>query len=284
MNYQHDFHAGNFADVHKHVVLSRIVEYLKRKDAAFRVIDTHAGRGLYNLQSDEAARTGEWIDGIGKMRQSAIPPEVSSLLTPFWSALEAANSPNGLQFYPGSPFVARHLLRRQDRMTLVELHPETASALKQRFTGDQQVKVIELDGYLAIGAQLPPKEKRGLVLVDPPFEERGEFERMGQSLERAIKRWPGGIYALWYPIKDRAAVLEFRRHLADSGIPKITDMWLEVAGQDAPGLQGSGMIVVNPPFVLEAEMRAISATLANAMGRSRKLWGVDRLTGEAAPA
>lgn len=280
MNYDHGFHAGNFADVHKHAVLSRIVEYLKRKDAAFRVIDTHAGSGFYDLQSDEASRTGEWIDGIGRLRSARIVPEAGELLAPYLSAVSAVNEGDALRYYPGSPAVARQLLRRQDRMTLVELHPETAAGLKSRMTGDQQVKVIELDAYLALGAQLPPKEKRGLVLIDPPFEERGEFERLVAALEKAVRRWPGGVYAIWYPIKDHAAVRTFRAALAASGIPKIVDFWIEMDAQDRPGLHGSGMIVINPPFVLEQEMKVLSPALATALGRSRSLWGVDRLTGE----
>lgn len=280
MNYNHAFHAGNFADVHKHVLLSLIVDYLKRKDAAFRVIDTHAGSGLYDLQGDEALRTGEWVDGVGRLTKASIPANLKELFAPYLSAVEAANAPGRLDFYPGSPSVARHLLRRQDRMTLVELHPQTAAVLKARFAGDQQVKVVELDGWLALGAQLPPKEKRGLVLVDPPFETPGEFERMVSGLERAVRRWPGGIYALWYPIKDRAAVTAFRAALAGSGIPKIMDFWIEVDHRDVPGLQGSGMIVINPPFVLADAMRALSPYLASSMGRSRKLWGVDELAGD----
>lgn len=280
MNYNHAFHAGNFADVQKHLILALIVDYLKRKEAAFRVIDTHAGSGLYDLSGDEALRTGEWVDGVGRLTKVAIPADLRPLTAPYLASVEAANAPGRLDLYPGSPMVARHLLRRQDRMTLVELHPQTAAALKVRFAGDQQVKVVELDGWLALGAQLPPKEKRGLVLVDPPFEAPGEFDRLVSGLERAVRRWPGGIYALWYPIKDRAAVSDFRAALAGSGVPKITDFWIEVDHRDVPGLQGSGMIVINPPFVLAEAMRALSPFLASAMGRSRKLWGVDELAGD----
>jgi 23S rRNA (adenine2030-N6)-methyltransferase len=284
VNYRHDFHAGNFADVHKHAVLARILEYLKRKDAAFRVIDTHAGSGLYDLRSDEALRTGEWVDGIARLQKAAISAEVSSLLAVYNSAVEAQNTPGRLDFYPGSPLVTRHLLRRQDRMTLVELHPKVAAALKSRLAGDQQVKVIELDGWLALGAQLPPKEKRGLVLVDPPFEAPGEFDRLIGGLEKAIRRWPGGIYALWYPIKDHAAVAAFRAAVKSSGIPKIMDVWLEVDRRATPGLTGSGMIVVNPPFVLEAELQTLMPALAKHLGRTSALWGVDWLTREAGSA
>lgn len=284
MNYRHDYHAGNFADVHKHAVLARIIEYLKRKDAAFRVIDTHAGAGLYDLRSDEALRTGEWVDGIARLQKAGVSAGAAALLAPFQSAVEAANAPDRLDFYPGSPLVARHLLRRQDRMTLVELHPAVAGALKSRFAGDQQVKVVELDGWLALGAQLPPKEKRGLVLVDPPFEAPGEFDRLVGGLEKAIWRWPGGIYASWYPIKDHAAVAAFRAALKSSAIPRIMDTWLEVERPESPGLVGSGMIVVNPPFVLGDELTVAMPALAKVLGRTASRWSVDWLTGETAPA
>jgi 23S rRNA (adenine2030-N6)-methyltransferase len=284
MNYNHAFHAGNFADVHKHVILTLIVGYLKRKDTAFRVLDTHAGSGAYDLRSDAALRTGEWVDGVARLVKSAPPQALLPYLKPYISSIEALNAPDRLDFYPGSPAVARHLLRRQDRMTLVELHPQTAEVLKARYAEDQQVKVMELDAWLALGAQLPPKEKRGLVLVDPPFEVAGEFERIVEGLRKAVRRWPGGIYALWYPIKDRRAVAVFRAALASSSIPKILDLWIEVEGAEKPGLQGSGMVVVNPPYVLEAEMGALSPFLSTILGRSAKIWGVDWLTAEAASA
>jgi 23S rRNA (adenine2030-N6)-methyltransferase len=154
------------------------------------------------------------------------------------------------------------LLRKQDRLSAIELHPEDAARLKTQFDGDFQTRVMELDGWLALGAHLPPKEKRGLVLVDPPFEEGGEFERLVDGLARAHKRWPGGIYALWYPIKDRAAVAAFRRNLARSGIAKILDVTFEIAPPSSvPTLHGSGMIVVNPPFTLEKELRTLLPAL-----------------------
>jgi len=267
MNYRHAYHAGNFADVVKHVALTRIVEYLKRKEKAFRVIDTHAGIGVYDLSSTEAQKTGEWRGGIGRLLDASPPTEAAVLLAPYMDAVRALNPAGGLRLYPGSPAIARHLLRGQDRLTAIELHPQDAETLKARFAGDFQVRVIELDGWLALGAHLPPKEKRGLVLVDPPFEAEGEFGRLVDGLRKAHARWPGGTYALWYPIKDRAAVEAFRRDLAAAGIPKILDLSLEIRPPSAePRLDGTGLVVVNPPYPLEAEMRTLLPLLAGLMG------------------
>ncbi|MEO3387679.1 23S rRNA (adenine(2030)-N(6))-methyltransferase RlmJ [Mesorhizobium sp. CAU 1741] len=255
MNYRHVYHAGNFADVVKHAVLARIITYLKQKEAAFRVIDTHAGTGLYDLSSVEAQKTGEWRDGIGKLLAAELPARSAALFAPYLDAVTGFNEGDRLQQYPGSPTLARRLLRHQDRLTAIELHPADSAILKARFEGDWQVRVIELDGWLALGAHLPPKEKRGLVLVDPPFEQEGEFERLADGLIKAHKRWPGGVYALWYPIKDRGAVNMFRERLRAAGIAKVMDISFMVrAPSPEPRLDGTGMIVVNPPYVLAEEL------------------------------
>ena len=266
MNYRHAFHAGNFADVFKHAVLARLIEYLKRKEAAFRVVDTHAGIGRYDLQASEATRTGEWQDGIARLMNAELKPNVAALLGPYLSAVRALNPDGQLRFYPGSPSVTRHLLRKQDRLSALELHPQDAQTLQAVFAGDHQVRVIPLDGWLAMGAHLPPKEKRGLVLVDPPFEQSGEFERMAEHLANAYRRWPGGIYAFWYPIKDLAAVERYRDRLAGLGIPKILDTWLLIRGA-APesGLIGSGMVIVNPPFTLQDELSVLLPALCGCL-------------------
>lgn len=280
MNYRHAYHAGNFADVVKHAVLARIVEYLKQKDKAFRVIDTHAGIGLYDLSSSEAGKTGEWHGGIGRLIDVELDPRLAAFLAPYLDAVRAANPQGGLAHYPGSPFVARHLLRKQDRLSAIELHPQDAARLKAVFAGDIQVRVIELDGWLALGAHLPPKEKRGLVLVDPPFEQAGEFDRLLNGLSKAHQRWPGGIYALWYPIKDRDAVAGFRRGLVESGIPKILDIGFDIRppGRE-PRLDGSGMVVVNPPFTLEEELRGALPALHGLLAEEpRAPWSVRWLT------
>ena len=282
MNYRHAYHAGNFADVVKHVVLARLVEYLKRKDKAFRVIDTHAGMGLYDLSSAEAQKTGEWREGIGRVLDAAFEPKAAALLEPYLDAVRAANPQGGLRAYPGSPSIARRLLRRQDRLSAVELHPADAARLKALFEGDFQTRVMELDGWLALGAHLPPREKRGLVLVDPPFEEAGEFDRLAEGLAKAHRRWPGGIYALWYPIKDGEAVAAFRRRLARSGIPKLLDIAFEIGPPAAePRLHGSGMVVANPPFTLEGELATLLPALHGVLARENpSRWTMEWLAGE----
>ncbi|MFZ1682333.1 MAG: 23S rRNA (adenine(2030)-N(6))-methyltransferase RlmJ [Rhizobiaceae bacterium] len=283
MNYRHAFHAGNFADVLKHAVLTLIVEHLKRKDKAFRVIDTHAGRGLYDLSSDEAQRTGEWRDGIERLIEATPAADAAALLAPYLGAVSAVNPQGGLGVYPGSPALLRQLMRPQDRLTAIEKHPDEARALKALFAGDVHCRVIELDGWLSLGAHVPPKEKRGLVLVDPPFEQPGEFDRLADGLARAWKRWPGGIYALWYPIKDRRAVTAFRARLRALAIPKILDVTLSVRPPSAePRLDGCGMIVVNPPYTLEAECAALLPGLSRLLADDGAGgWSVTMLAGEA---
>jgi 23S rRNA (adenine2030-N6)-methyltransferase len=282
VNYRHEFHAGNFADVLKHVVIARIVEYLKHKDKAFRVIDTHAGSGLYDLRADEATRTGEHEEGIQRLVRTLPGGRAGELLAPYVSAIAACNprwSEGRVDVYPGSPVVVRHLLRSIDRLTAIELHPQAAAALESRFEGDWQVRVIRLDGWLALGAHLPPKEKRGLVLVDPPFEKAGEFDRLIDGLTRAHRRWPGGVFALWYPIKDRPAVDAFRAALTALALPRTMDVVLEVRKPSAgPRLDGSGMIVVNPPYTLAEELTDLLPALQAALGaegQAAARWLVD---------
>lgn len=282
MNYRHVFHAGNFADVVKHTILTRILAYLMRKDASFRVIDTHAGVGLYDLHGEQAEKTGEWVEGIGRLMGRDLPAPAAALLQPYLDAVRAQNPDGELRFYPGSPLITRHMLREQDRLMALELHPVDVEALRENFAGDIQVRVTHLDGWAALGTHLPPKEKRGLVLIDPPFEERNEFERMAQSLVKAHKRWPGGVYALWYPIKDLREVEGFVTALKASGIPKILRLELTIRpASTPPRMHGTGMIVVNPPFVLEEEMEVLLPVLADVLsdeGRGR--WKIDWIAGE----
>ncbi len=265
MNYRHAFHAGNFADVLKHAVLARIVEYLKRKEGPFRVIDTHAGVGVYDLGSSESGRTGEWEAGIGRLVAAQATGRPAELLAPYLQVVESLNE-NGLRFYPGSPMLVRRLLRKQDRLTAIERHPADAALLKANFAGDFQTRVIELDGWLALGAHLPPKERRGLVLIDPPFEKPEEFDTILRGIEKAHRRWPGGTFAIWYPIKKVDEVDRFRKGLAALDIPGILDIRLTVR---APGLEprlhGCGMAIVNPPFLLEAEMGELLPVLAETL-------------------
>jgi 23S rRNA (adenine2030-N6)-methyltransferase len=268
MNYQHAFHAGNFADVHKHVVLARILTHLRAKPAAFRVIDTHAGAGRYDLFAAEPARSGEWRDGIARVWEAAaqqkLGPPVLELLAPYLDAVAACNPDGSLRNYPGSPLIAQHLLRPQDRLIACELEPRSAAALAGTLRGERRAKALVLDGWMAIGAYVPPKERRGLVLVDPPFEEAGDFMRLSEALAASHRKWPTGIYMLWYPIKTRAAPDALTRRLQGLAMAKVLRCEIMLGSPRAEaGLIGSGLIVVNPPFTLEADLR----TLVPALGR-----------------
>jgi 23S rRNA (adenine2030-N6)-methyltransferase len=261
MNYRHAFHAGNFADVVKHAVLALLIERLKAKDTAFRAIDTHAGIGLYDLAGDEASRTGEWREGIGRLWGTKRPTTLDALLKPYLDAVAAANGasePAPLTRYPGSPWIARHLFRKQDRLTAVELHPQDAGTLETLFAGDIQVRTIALDGWLALGAFVPPKERRGLVLVDPPFEKPDEFTTMLDAFTEAYRKWPTGIYALWYPVKDLVAVDRLRVTLAKSGIPRLLRAELTVRQRTAEGtFNGAGLVICNPPWRFAGPLKAL---------------------------
>lgn len=280
MNYRHSYHAGNFADVLKHAVLAAVLDYLKRKDPGFRIIDTHAGIGIYDLSSVEAQKTGEWRDGVGRVMGADLSEPLAAFLSPWLDAVRALNpqieAEAVLQLYPGSPKLARMLMRKQDRLSAIELHPADAEMLKSVFEGDYQVRVTELDGWLALGAHLPPKERRGLVLIDPPFEQKGEFDRMVDGLARATRRFPMGTYMLWHPIKADSPLEAFDAKLAALGRPRTLTVRLLVRdNKSAPGLNGSGLVIINPPFTLEAELSAVlpelAALLAGGPGASAEI-------------
>lgn len=270
MNYRHIYHAGNFADVLKHAVLARLVTYLMQKDKAFRVLDTHAGIGLYDLSSEEAQKTGEWRDGIGRLIDAELPAAVAAILEPYLSVVRGLNPGGGLALYPGSPKLVRSLFRPQDRLSAMELHPEDFETLHRLFDGDFQSRVTQLDGWLALGAHLPPKEKRGLVLVDPPFEVEGEYERLVDGLAKAHRRFAGGIYCLWYPLKKGAPIRDFHEALKALEIPKILSAELSVrSDRDTTGLAGSGLVIVNPPYTLKGELHILLPFLKARLGQDR---------------
>ena len=256
MNYQHAFHAGNFADVHKHAVLARILVHLRNKPAAFRVIDTHAGAGRYDLTSSAASRGGEWQNGIQRLWEGSPGPALKDFLSPYLEAVAALNPGGSLRAYPGSPAIVQALLRTQDRLIACELEPRAANALKGMLRGDRRAKALSIDGWIALGAYVPPKERRGLVLVDPPFEQTDDFTRLSNELAAAHRKWPSGIYSLWYPIKDRDAPDALARRLRKLAVPNLLRSEL-MLGSPRPdgGLIGSGLILVNPPYQLDAELR-----------------------------
>ena len=285
MNYRHIYHAGNFADVVKHAVLALVIERLKQKEAAFRVIDTHAGTGVYDLSAEAAQKTGEWRNGIGRLvgpGAEPLPPAIATILKPYLGAVRGFNSPGSMTRYPGSPRIARALMRPQDRMVVNELHPEDCAELQAEFRRETQVNVMDLDGWIALKAMLPPPERRGVVLVDPPFEVPGEFGRLAGALKAAVKRFATGTFILWYPIKDREQLRRFKRDLQASGPPKLLAAELLIRGGTDPTLlAGTGLILLNPPFEfdkqLEAMMRFLASRMAQEPGGG---WSVEWLNGE----
>jgi 23S rRNA (adenine2030-N6)-methyltransferase len=278
MNYRHAFHAGNFADVHKHSVLARILHHLKEKPTAFRVIDTHAGAGLYDLTGPEANRTGEWREGVGQLRAAALPEEIRSLLAPYLSVLARFGPGAEPTTYPGSPLIVREMLRPQDRLLACEKEPGAARALTATLARDRRGKAIVIDGWTALSAYIPPKERRGLVLVDPPYEATDEFTRLTEGFASAYRKWPTGIFMLWYPLKDRQAPQQFAQAIGKLHIQKLLRAELEVAPQASGArLKGSGLIIANPPWRLHDELSVLQAFLAATLspdgrGQTRLDW------------
>ncbi|MFZ5755385.1 MAG: 23S rRNA (adenine(2030)-N(6))-methyltransferase RlmJ [Pseudomonadota bacterium] len=260
MNYRHGFHAGNFADVLKHVVQLAIIDHLAKKDAAFCVLDSHAGRGSYDLTTGQAARTGEFVQGVGALwdaaRTGTPPPLTARWLKQVRAFNHERSGGDALVAYPGSPRIARMAMRPQDRLIACELHPEENALLKAEFRNDPQVQVHLRDGWEALGALLPPKEKRGLVLIDPPYEgQEEELKQAADALLAAHARFPGGTVALWYPIKERTTIGHMHRRLQASGVRGLLAAELCVWPDDARlHLNGSGMMLVNPPWQLDAKL------------------------------
>lgn len=259
MNYRHAFHAGNFADVLKHVVLTLLVEHLKKKPAPFLYLDTHAGRGLYDLSESQAQRSGEYKGGIGRLLQQpseSLPPEVADYLRLVRES--AGKGHSAITAYPGSPLIVAGLRRPTDRMVLFEKLPKEADALRRALAHRRLVSVIEGDGYAALKAHLPPHENRGLVLIDPPYESDLEFDHVLAGLELAHDRWPTGIYCIWYPLTERAGHERFHRELAHSGIRRVLDVELRVLPDDSKvGMSGAGLVIVNPPWQLYERLQEI---------------------------
>ncbi len=272
MNYRHIYHAGNFADVFKHVLLTALIESLSRKDKPFCYLDTHAGIGYYDLQQRNAQKTQEFINGIFKLlkQDSAALPK---LIAQYLQRVKKGNreqGARGFRYYPGSPTVVRQLLRPLDRMILTELHTEDALSLKQLFLHDKQVAVHHLNGYQALKAFLPPKEKRGLVLIDPPFEETNEFEQIMRNLQLAVDRWPVGVYAIWYPIKNKTDVQHFYRALKKSGIREILCCEMHLPEVESRGLNACGMVVVNPPWQWKEEIARVLPVLCDVLSEPER--------------
>lgn len=284
MNYRHAFHAGNFADVLKHTVVALCLEHLKQKPKPFRVIDTHAGIGLYDLTSDEARRSPEFEGGIAKLLEADLPAEIDTALSPLLAAVRALNRTPVLTSYPGSPEVAAQLCREQDRIHLCELHPDDAQTLDRRYARDGRVKVEARDGYKALKALVPPREKRGLVLVDPPFEHRDEMAHMAQAIMPAVEKWPTGTFVFWRPLKDLWAAERFdvglaewllaERELAPEKILRA-DLWIKDVESEGK-LAGAGVVIINPPYTLEAQLLTLLPWLSETLGEDENAgWRLD---------
>jgi 23S rRNA (adenine2030-N6)-methyltransferase len=271
MNYRHAFHAGNFADVVKHAIASRLVAHLRKKEGPFRVIDTHAGAGLYDLIGPEALRSPEWRDGIGRLLDANIDPAALPLLADYFAAVRAINPPGKIIRYPGSPLLVRAWLRRADRLIACELEPSAAKALAHNLHGERRAKVVAIDGWTALSAYIPPKERRGLVLIDPPYELPDEFARLAAALSAAVAKWPTGIFFAWYPIKDASQIVALLRDLRAR---KMTNMlraeFTLSSSPDDMRLRGSGQLIVNPPWTLEQELKILLPALAKILAPGAK--------------
>ncbi|OLQ78194.1 23S rRNA (adenine(2030)-N(6))-methyltransferase RlmJ [Photobacterium proteolyticum] len=263
LSYRHSFHAGNHADVIKHIVQSLILDALKQKDKPFVYHDTHSGVGRYDLQDERSEKTGEFKQGIARLwSRDDIPTDITSYI----DAIKVLNDSDDLRYYPGSPRVARAQIREQDRMVLTELHPTDFPLLLQEFRSDRQVKIYKEDAFLRLKASLPPKERRGVVLIDPPYELKHEYMDVVNAIAESYKRWATGTYAIWYPVVYRENIDKMLKGLEKLGIRKILQIELGVEPDTTErGMTASGMIVINPPWKLESQMQAILPWLQQAI-------------------
>ena len=269
MNYRHSYHAGNFADVMKHALLCLSLQHLQQKPKPFFVLDTHAGVGFYDVTDTPAQKTQEWVDGIGRLYQRQ---DIPNSLRHYLELVEQANAGLAeLKFYPGSPWFSAQMLRPDDRLILCELHPQDGLALAENFATVPQVQVkTPANGYQELKANLPPKEKRGMVLIDPPFEQTNEFEQVEKALTAALKRWQSGSYVVWYPIKNEQGVVEFQRAVKALAGPGenvfAVDFWVR-SGLTAKGMNGCGMLFINPPYRVVQESPELMAFLVKELAQ-----------------
>lgn len=274
MNYRHAYHAGNFADVMKHTALVAVLLHLRKKDAPFAVIDTHAGRGLYDLSGTEAGKTGEARQGIASLGDAPAGNEVLQ------TYLDTARS-FGSGTYPGSPLIAARLLRPQDRLVAIEKHPEECEALTTALKPFRKTRAVCADGYERLAALLPPQERRGAILIDPPFEAPDEFAQMADALGNALRRFATGIYLLWFPIKTKSDADALSGEVLARGATKLLRLQLDVAASAEGRLTQTGLLIVNPPYGFDAQMREALSALAAPLGRGRPAqWSVEWLAGE----
>lgn len=275
MNYRHQFHAGNFADVMKHALLVQLVRAMQAKEKGFLFLDTHAGRGSYDLaaaeRGDSLARKPEWPDGVGRVTNAT---EVGAALADYLDVVhrfdrERGNQEDVPRFYPGSPMIVRMLARVQDRLALCERHPEERAALAEEFWAAPRTAVHEIDGYRAMRAMLPPPERRALVLIDPPYEAKDEFAEVVAAVQEGLGRLPAGVFAIWYPLTERARVDRFFDELKTLALPPTAVWELTIAGESAAfKMRGCGLVVINPPWRFERVADPMLAELARRLAQA----------------
>ena len=273
LGYRHIFHAGNHADVLKHAVLTQTLQALLRKEKPFVYIDTHAGAGLYPLDDPRAQRTAEYVAGIARWWEA---PVASPALAPLMDILRAENPVGELRRYPGSPAIARHLLRPEDRMVLFELHPADHQTLVEGFGGSAGVRIEQVDAFARLKAYVPPQERRGVVLIDPPYELKSDYAKVVEMIADAHRRWSTGVFLLWYPVLSKLAAQRFVERLASTGIPRqLCIEYLPFIDDAAANLLGSGMLIINPPFKLDTALADLAKVLgAGAASHCRVRWTV----------
>lgn len=267
MNYRHAFHAGNFADVLKHAALVLILDYLRLKEAPLFLLDSHAGRGVYDLSGSDARKTEEWQGGIARLRASTPPANVAIALHSYFTAIKGFNPQGGGRTYPGSPALMKSLLRPQDRALFCEAHPGEVRRLRRLCAGESRIAVVEGDGYEALIRALPPRERRALILIDPPYEAKDEFDVIALAVKQALRRFAHGCYVVWYPLTaNRDSADGFLATLAALQRDKTLKVELGVRAPDESGLIGCGLALINPPYTLEAHLHALLPWLAQSLG------------------
>ena len=266
MNYRHGYHAGNFADVVKHVVLARVLTYMKQKPRPFRVIDTHAGAGRYDLAGVEAGKTGEWQDGIGRVFNAEFAPPVAELLQPYLDAVRADNASGELEVYPGSSLIARRIMRPEDVLVANELNTSEFERLKREIGRTRNTTFLNIDAWHAVKSLLPPKERRAVILIDPPFEVKSEFADLVVGVREAMNRFQDGVYVILYPLKDVEAADHFVAEATSRPGLEFLDVRLAVCAPfPGLGLTATGVLVINPPYLLRGELETVLPALRDCM-------------------
>ena len=263
LSYRHSYHAGNHADVLKHIVLTLCINSLKEKEKPFLYLDTHSGAGRYLLQSEHAEKTGEYLSGINLIWQQSETPE---LLNTYLSVLKRYNPFDNLKYYLGSPLIAKQLLREQDKINLTELHPTDYPLLRQEFSKDKRARVLREDGFSQLKSKLPPESRRGIVLIDPSYEIKDDYQKIPKALLEAYKRFATGIYLIWYPVVSRTQTQKMIDEIVNLGIKKISQFEFAIKpDNNQKGMTASGMIVINPPWKLQQQMQTIMPWLKNTL-------------------